>query len=112
MKRTILFTGALASAASLFAIGAIAQDQGTPSPTPIQSRMSLVEIATMLENQGYTVREIEMENGHYDVEMTDANGLRVSAYLDPVTGDVLRHVEDDDYRKRSHNDDGYDRDDD
>ena len=40
----------------------------------------------MLEGQGYTVREIELERGRYDVEMIDGKGMKVEAYLNPVTG--------------------------
>ena len=121
MTRTILFTASLASAAALFALGANAQQQGAQtqpqaSQEQMQQRMSLAEIATMLEAQGYTVREIELEHGRYDVEMTDGKGLRVEAYLDPVTGAVLPDRDDDDYAGyRGHDrdsDDRYERDDD
>jgi hypothetical protein len=61
-----------------------------------QDRMSVAEIATMLEAQGYTVLEIELEHGRYDVEMTDANGMRLEAWLDPATGEVLPYADDDD----------------
>jgi uncharacterized membrane protein YkoI len=93
MKRTILFTASLATAAGLFALGANAQDQ---TQRQTQDRMSITQIAAMLEQQGYTVREIELERGRYDVEMTDANGMRVEAYLDAVTGAVLPYRDDDD----------------
>jgi uncharacterized membrane protein YkoI len=101
MKRTVLFSASLATAVGLFALGAAAQDQ-TQAQT--QDRMSIVQIATMLEEQGYTVLEIELERGRYDVEMFDANGMRVEAYLDAVTGAVLPYGDDDD--------DPYERDDD
>lgn len=92
MKRTVLFTASLATAIGLFALGASAQDQ-TQAQT--QDRMSVAQIATMLEDQGYTVREIELERGRFDVEMMDANGMRVEAYLDAVTGAVLPYRDDD-----------------
>ena len=103
MKRTILFSASLATALGLFALGASAQDQ-TPAQT--QNRMSIAQIATMLEDQGYTVLEIELERGRYDVEMIDTNGMRVEAYLDATTGAVLPYRDDDDDRY-----DGYDDDD-
>ena len=95
MTRTILFSASLATALGLFALGASAQDQ-TPAQT--QNRMSIAQIATMLEDQGYTVLEIELERGRYDVEMIDANGMRVEAYLDAATGAALPYREDDDDR--------------
>ena len=95
MKRTILFSASLATALGLFALGASAQDQTTAQT---QDRMSIAQIATMLEDQGYTVLEIELERGRYDVEMIDANGMRVEAYLDAATGAALPYREDDDDR--------------
>ena len=100
MTRTILFSASLATALGLFALGASAQDQ---APAQTQERMSLGQIATMLEDQGYTVLEIELERGRYDVEMIDAGGMRAEAYLDAVTGAVLPYRENDE--------DGYERDD-
>jgi hypothetical protein len=67
--------------------------------------MSIAQIATMLEEQGYTVLEIELERGRYDVEMIDANGMRVEAYLDAVTGAVLPYGDDDDDRYERDDDD-------
>ena len=100
MKRNILLTAALASVVSLFALGAQAQDEGKQSrpPAQVSERMSISQIAAMLEERGYTVLEIELEHGRYDVEMRDANGRRVEAHLNPVTGEMLSSRNDDDYR--------------
>jgi uncharacterized membrane protein YkoI len=82
----------------LLTLGASAQQQGNQVPSP--QRMSIAQIATMLESQGYSVFEIELEHGRYDVEMIDAKGMRVEAYLDPTTGAVLPYRGgDDDYRR-------------
>ncbi|MEC3861800.1 PepSY domain-containing protein [Mesobacterium sp. TK19101] len=89
MTRTILFAATLTTAASLFALGANAQSTGTP-------QMTVAQIASMLAEQGYTVREIELERGRFDVEMIDAKGMKVEAYLDAATGEVLPYADDDD----------------
>ena len=118
MIRTILLTTALATAAGLFALGARAQAQqqaqtqgGAQMQVQAQARiMSIAEVAARLEAQGYLLREIELERGVYEVEMTDANGMRVEAHLDAVTGEVLPYRDDEDrdgYRDR---DDDRDRD--
>jgi len=126
MIRTVLFTASLASAVGLFALGAEAQGQqqaqiqgGAQAQVQAQARiMTIAEVATRLEEQGYQLREIELERGVYEVEMTDANGMRVEVYLDAVTGEVLPYRDDDDrdgYRDRDddRDRDGYrDRDDD
>lgn len=113
MTRTILFTSALAAAVGLFAFGANAQQQ--TAPVQDQQRLSIAQIAAKLESEGYSILEIDLERGRYDVEMIDGNGLRVEAYFDPVTGAVLSyhddHFDDDHYRSR-YGDDRYDRDDD
>ncbi|MCC1482401.1 PepSY domain-containing protein [Roseibaca sp. Y0-43] len=106
MKRTILFTSAVAATATLFALGASAQQQMMTTDAP---RLSIAEIATKLESQGYTVLEIELERGRYDVEMIDANGMKVEAYLNPTTGDVLPYRGDDDDRRGRYDDDRRDR---
>lgn len=108
MTRTILFATSLATAVGLFALGANAQQQNAETQT--QQRMSVAQVATMLEQQGYRILEIELERNRYDVEMIDANGMRVEAYLDPVTGAVLPYRDDDD--DREYDDDRDDRDDD
>ncbi len=111
MKRTILFTSALATAIGMSALGATAQQQ-TPQ-TPQQQRMSVSQIATMLEEKGYKVREIELERGRYDVEMIDGNGMKVEAHLDPATGAVMPYRDDEDgYHGTRGDNDRYERDDD
>jgi hypothetical protein len=108
MTRTILISAALASAVGLFALGANAQQQ---SPQP--QRMSVAQIATLLEDQGYSILEIELERGRYDVEMIDGRGMKLEAYLDPTTGAVLPYRDhDDDDRHHRGGDDRYERDDD
>ena len=96
MTRTILFSASLASALGLFAFGATAQQQ--TAQVQVKDRMSIAQVATMLEGQGYRVLEVELEHGRYDVEMIDANGMKVEAYLNPVTGEVLPYRDDDDDR--------------
>ncbi|SIO47697.1 Peptidase propeptide and YPEB domain-containing protein [Rhodovulum sp. ES.010] len=88
MKRTILFTAALASAAGLVALG---EAQASPETAPAMAQparwMPLGELIAKLESQGYTVLEAEREDGRYwEVKMRDANGMVVEAYLDPATG--------------------------
>lgn len=108
MKRTILFSAALASTVGLFALGVQAQATDPQAPAQAADVMSIAQIATMLEGQGYTVLEIELEQGRYDVEMLDANGMRVEAYLDPTTGDLLPYHDDDDDASDDDHDEGDD----
>lgn len=106
MKRSIIFSASLATAVALFALGAQAQQgpgrgQGaTADAGQIQARdqariMTIAQIASRFETQGYTLREIELERGVYEVEMLDGNGLRVTAYLNAATGEVLPDLDGD-----------------
>lgn len=107
MTRTILFTTALGSALALFALGANAQQgpaqgqgmgaQQVQQQVQVQKQariMTIAQIAAQLEEQGYTIREIELERGVYEAEMIDANGMRVKAYLNAATGQVLPYGDD------------------
>lgn len=93
MKAPILFTAALATAMGLFAIGAQASDDDDTrfeNMPPRAEWMSVSALSQKLESQGYTIQEIDTEYGVYEVEMVDANGMRVEAYLHPVTGEPVR----------------------
>jgi hypothetical protein len=88
MTRALVLTGVLATA-TLFAHGARAQENAAPVQAPTEW-MSIADLSAKLETQGYTIEEIERDDGLYEVKMSDANGMRVEAYLDPATGEPIR----------------------
>ncbi|MCZ0812926.1 MAG: PepSY domain-containing protein [Pseudomonadota bacterium] len=94
MIRNILLAAAGASTLALGAGIAQASDddfrrmQGSAADRA--DWISIADLATRIEAKGYRIREIEIEHGVYDVEMIDANGMRVEGYFDPVTGDQVR----------------------
>ena len=57
---------------------------------PRDQGMSLADVTAKLEAAGYTIREIEIDDGIYEVEGRDANGARIEADVHPVTGEILR----------------------
>jgi len=90
---------ALALATGLVAVTAQAQDittKGFGTVPPRAEWMKISDLALKLEAQGYTIRELDSDDGIYEVEMQDANGMRVEAYLHPVTGEVLQRQRDND----------------
>jgi len=91
MKRTLLFTAALATATGLFALGAAeASPDGPDARTAPVTWMPLSDLIASLEARGYTLLEAEREDGRYwEVRMQDAGGMVVEAYLDPATGAPL-----------------------
>lgn len=72
---------AILAAMSLAAGGALAQDPAAPAPW-----LSVAELAETVEQQGYTLIEVERDDGVFEVSMQDARGYRIEAHLDPRTG--------------------------
>jgi hypothetical protein len=56
-------------------------------------------IKTKLAELGYAVREIESEDGRYEVTATDKQGARIELYVNPVTGEILKPEEE--HKERS-----------
>jgi len=98
MRKTVLIATATAAAFALGGAGiAAASDDdgyrddrlGLRVDAPRAEWMSIGDVAAKIESMGYTVREIEVDDGVYEVEGFDANGLKVEAYVHPVTGEIL-----------------------
>ncbi|NQW12197.1 MAG: PepSY domain-containing protein [Alphaproteobacteria bacterium] len=54
------------------------------------------DVTAKLEGMGYGgIRDIEREDGHYEVKATDKDGHRVELYIDAMTGAILRSERDD-----------------
>lgn len=98
MKSMIILPAAIAAA--LVAGSAFAQSNGaTPPSTQSQQGqgdwMSVSDLVAKLEADGYTIREIDRDDGAYEVEMVDAQGLKVEGHFDRATGEPLPHGWDD-----------------
>lgn len=52
------------------------------------------QIADKLRGQGFTVHEIEADDGAYEVEMTDKAGVRIEAHAHPATGELMHGYDD------------------
>jgi hypothetical protein len=52
------------------------------------------KIAEKLGEQGYKVYEIEADDGAYEVEMVDKNGVRIETHVHPATGELLPGYDD------------------
>lgn len=78
---------AAVTALILGAGAAVAQTQTRPADG---QWMSVAALAAKLEGEGYTLYEVERDDGVYEVKMIDAQGFRVEAHLDPATGDRLQ----------------------
>ena len=52
-------------------------------------QMSIQEITAKASSLGYEVRAVERDDGCYEVEATDVNGLNVEFHMHPVTGEII-----------------------
>ena len=56
---------------------------------PAEQRMDMNQVQAQLEKQGYQVREMEYDDGCYEVKGTDAQGRKVKLYLDTKSGKIV-----------------------
>jgi hypothetical protein len=56
---------------------------------PRDQWLSPQEITGKLVDKGYKVREIETDDGAYEVDMVDKNGVRMEVHVHPATGEIL-----------------------
>ena len=62
---------------------------------PQDKWLSPTQISEKLEQKGYTVNEIEVDDGAYEVELVDKrNGTRIEAHVHPATGELLLGYDD------------------
>ncbi len=93
--RTLLIASGFALAMAVSAPILASNDDRSGVDVPRDQWLSVSQIAAKLEAMGYQIREIETEDGVYEVEAVDKNGQRVEAYVHPATGEILKQEEDD-----------------
>lgn len=90
---------ALAASLLALAVAVPALAQNGPAShrlnVPREQWLSPAQITDRLVSQGYTVREIEVDDGVYEVEATDRNNVRVEMKVHPATAEVILHDDDD-----------------
>ena len=81
-------------AVSLFTLAAatpaFACDDYGPLNVPANEWLSIPEVIQKLEDDGYKVYEIEIDDGAYEFKATTAAGVRVEACAHPATGEILK----------------------
>lgn len=86
--RKVLMTSALVLATAAAAGFAAASDDGVRVNVSKERWLSIAQIAEKLTAQGYDIREIEIDDGVYEVSATK-DGKRVKAYFHPASGEIL-----------------------
>lgn len=89
--RTLLI--ATFASATFFAAASASADTNRLN-VPAGQWLSHAEVIEKLSAQGYTVREIESDDGVYEVEMTDKNGVRIDSHVHPATAKILYGYDD------------------
>lgn len=98
MKTTLT---ALSLCAFLPAGAALADDDDCFAPRDQwQPREAALQVA---QDNGWTVREFEIDDGCYEIEGRDTSGRKIEAKLDPATLQVIKMEYDDDDRGGARN---------
>jgi hypothetical protein len=53
-------------------------------------QMSVSEITSKVKGMGYDVRDVELEDGCYEIKAVDQKGARFELELNPVTGEIIK----------------------
>lgn len=96
MKRISVIAAVAFALAATASTGALAVDDLFKSRlnVPADQWLSPSEIATKLGDKGFRVVEIETDDGAYEVEMIDKNGVKIEAHVHPATGELLYGYDD------------------
>ncbi len=62
---------------------------------PQKEWMSVADLTKKLADAGYDVKEIDRDDGVYEIEALKADGSRVEAHVHPGTGEILAEQKDD-----------------
>ena len=54
------------------------------------ARKTLEQVVADLSAKGYAIREIEMDDGHFEATVSDPKNIVSEAKIDGVTGEILR----------------------
>jgi hypothetical protein len=93
MRRIALAT-AFFTAMGLSTAVMASNDHGKRLNVPSADWKSAAEIKDKLVSAGYSVRKIETDDGAYEVDVIDKDGVRMEFHVHPATGEILRGYDD------------------
>ncbi len=97
MRKTTLLAAVALSLAVAAPTAAFAIDdwiKGNRLNVPADQWLSPSAVAEKLSQQGYKVLEIEADDGAYEVDMLDKNGVKVETHVHPATAELLPGYDD------------------
>lgn len=77
-----------------FAVSARADDHKYRLNIAADKWLSVSEVIQKLKTQGYTVTKIEADDGVYEFDATNSDGVRIEGHANPATGEVLPGYDD------------------
>ncbi|MCW5708554.1 PepSY domain-containing protein [Shinella sp.] len=80
----LITTGLLAAGLLALTVPALAETAVAPV------RKTLEQVATELSAKGYVIREIEMDDSHFEAKIVDTKNVVSEAKIDSYTGEILR----------------------
>lgn len=93
MKKATALT--IVATATLFGFNALARaDDANRLNIPSDKWLSVSEVIQKLKTQGYSVTKIEADDGAYEFDATNADGVRVEGHANPATGEILKGYDD------------------
>ena len=92
--RKIALATAIAAAIGLSTAVMAGDDNHGRLNVPAADWKSAAEIKDKLVSAGYTVREIETDDGAYEVDVVDKDGVRMEFHIHPATGEILHGYDD------------------
>ena len=70
--------------------GALASDDRYCGNAPRADWKSIAEVSAAIEAKGYQIREIETDDGCYEVKARDQTGKRFELYVHPLTLQIVK----------------------
>ena len=87
---------ALVAISAALAFTSVATAQAPSAAQGSNDWMSVSALSSQLEAQGYTILEIDRDDGRYEVEMRDTAGVKYEAKINRTTGVIIERQRDDD----------------
>lgn len=97
--KTFLSLATAAAMLTVTAVPALADldDKYPRVNVPAADWMSVIDVSKKLADAGYDVKEIDRDDGVYEIEAMKADGSRIEAHVHPGTGEILAEKKDDDW---------------
>lgn len=95
MRRILIVPATLLLLATGSGLTFASSDDDARTSAPRDQWMTIAQITAKFADEGYDVRQVKEEDGGYELYAIDKDGRRIEAFVDPVTGALLKSENDD-----------------